>query len=39
MYTLRTAKALAMTAVDVLFRPDLLQRVKDEFVQAKQKQE
>ncbi|XP_041927920.1 peptidase M20 domain-containing protein 2-like isoform X1 [Alosa sapidissima] len=39
MYTLRTAKALAMTAVDVLFGPDLLQRVKEEFAQAKLKQE
>ncbi|XP_030638725.1 peptidase M20 domain-containing protein 2-like [Chanos chanos] len=30
-YTLRAAKALAMTALDVLFCPTLLQRVKNEF--------
>ncbi|XP_054475021.1 xaa-Arg dipeptidase-like, partial [Anoplopoma fimbria] len=30
-FTLRTAKALAMTALDVLLRPELLQRVKQEF--------
>ncbi|KAI1895700.1 hypothetical protein AGOR_G00108940 [Albula goreensis] len=33
-YTLRTAKALAMTAVDVLLRPDLLKEVKEEFAQG-----
>ncbi|XP_029902852.1 peptidase M20 domain-containing protein 2 isoform X3 [Myripristis murdjan] len=38
-YTLRTAKALAMTALDVLLRPDLLQRVKDEFTEAKLKED
>ncbi|XP_054652427.1 peptidase M20 domain-containing protein 2-like isoform X2 [Dunckerocampus dactyliophorus] len=39
MYTLRVAKALAMTAVDVLCSPHLLRQVKDDFAQAKLKQE
>nr|XP_057947011.1 peptidase M20 domain-containing protein 2-like [Doryrhamphus excisus] len=39
MYTLRVAKALAMTAVDVLCSPHLLRQVKDDFAQAKVKQE
>lgn len=39
MYTLRTAKALAMTAADVLLDPALLKQVKDEFIMAKQTQE
>ncbi|KAG9268770.1 peptidase M20 domain-containing protein 2-like [Astyanax mexicanus] len=39
MYTLRTAKALAMTAADVLLDPALLKQVKDEFIVAKQTQE
>ncbi|XP_077911137.1 xaa-Arg dipeptidase isoform X2 [Halichoerus grypus] len=30
-YTLRTAKALAMTALDVIFKPELLQRIKEDF--------
>ncbi|KAL7388940.1 hypothetical protein ABVT39_023744 [Epinephelus coioides] len=38
-YTLRTAKALAMTALDVLLRPELLQRVKQEFTQATLKED
>ncbi|XP_062407310.1 xaa-Arg dipeptidase-like [Sardina pilchardus] len=38
-YTLRTAKALAMTALDVLFCPELMQRVKVEFNEAKVKEE
>ncbi|XP_020487248.1 peptidase M20 domain-containing protein 2 [Labrus bergylta] len=38
-FTLRTAKALAMTALDVLLRPELLQRVKQEFTEAKEKEE
>lgn len=38
-YTLRTAKALAMTALDVLFCPELMQRVKTEFSEIKQKQD
>ncbi|KAM6912449.1 peptidase M20 domain-containing protein 2-like [Xenentodon cancila] len=36
---LRTAKALAMTAVDVVFCPDLLRQVRDDFILAKQNQE
>nr|XP_033503754.1 peptidase M20 domain-containing protein 2-like [Epinephelus lanceolatus] len=38
-YTLRTAKALAMTALDVLLRPELLQRVKQEFTEATLKED
>uniref|UniRef100_UPI0037E97B0C peptidase M20 domain-containing protein 2-like n=1 Tax=Semicossyphus pulcher TaxID=241346 RepID=UPI0037E97B0C len=38
-FTLRTAKALAMTALDVLLRPELLQKVKQEFSEAKLKEE
>lgn len=38
-YTLRTAKALAMTALDVLMRPELLQKVKQEFSEAKLKED
>ncbi|XP_041352189.1 peptidase M20 domain-containing protein 2-like [Gigantopelta aegis] len=30
-YTLATAKALAMTMVDIFEKPDLLRRIKDEF--------
>ncbi|XP_075410893.1 xaa-Arg dipeptidase [Tenrec ecaudatus] len=30
-YTLRTAKALAMTALDVLFKPELLASVREDF--------
>ncbi|KAG7465666.1 hypothetical protein MATL_G00155860 [Megalops atlanticus] len=33
-YTLRTAKALTMTALDLLLRPELLRRVKEEFAQV-----
>ncbi|XP_072552796.1 xaa-Arg dipeptidase-like [Salminus brasiliensis] len=33
-FTLRAAKALAMTAVDVLFSPGVLERVKQEFTEA-----
>ncbi|XP_036398799.1 peptidase M20 domain-containing protein 2-like [Megalops cyprinoides] len=33
-YTLRTAKALTMTALDLLLRPELLRRVKEEFARA-----
>ncbi|XP_029900535.1 peptidase M20 domain-containing protein 2-like [Myripristis murdjan] len=39
LYTLRTAKALAMTAVDVLCCPDLLKQVREDFTLAKAKQE
>ncbi|XP_035534966.1 peptidase M20 domain-containing protein 2-like [Morone saxatilis] len=38
-FTLRTAKALAMTALDVLLLPELLQRVKQEFTEAKLKED
>ncbi|KAG9347415.1 hypothetical protein JZ751_004982 [Albula glossodonta] len=38
-YTLRTAKALAMTALDVLFCPGVLQRVRAEFTEARLKEE
>ncbi|KAM7403163.1 hypothetical protein PAMA_003878 [Pampus argenteus] len=31
LYTLRTAKALAMTAVDVVCSPDLLMKVREDF--------
>ncbi|KAL7888872.1 hypothetical protein AOLI_G00038460 [Acnodon oligacanthus] len=34
-FTLRAAKALAMTAVDVLFGPGVLERVRKEFTEAK----
>ncbi|XP_078145798.1 peptidase M20 domain-containing protein 2-like [Centroberyx gerrardi] len=37
--TLRTAKALAMTAVDVLCCPDLLRQVREDFARAKLEQE
>ncbi|KAM5257027.1 xaa-Arg dipeptidase [Ctenodactylus gundi] len=30
-YTLRTAKALAMTALDVIFQPGLLERIREDF--------
>uniref|UniRef100_A0A8C6RXZ7 Xaa-Arg dipeptidase n=2 Tax=Nannospalax galili TaxID=1026970 RepID=A0A8C6RXZ7_NANGA len=30
-YTLRTAKALAMTALDIIFKPELLKRVREDF--------
>uniref|UniRef100_A0A8C8DXZ4 Peptidase M20 domain-containing protein 2 n=1 Tax=Oryzias sinensis TaxID=183150 RepID=A0A8C8DXZ4_9TELE len=39
LFTLRTAKALAMTAVDVVCRPDLLQQTREDFSRAKLKQE
>lgn len=38
-FTLRTAKALAMTALDVVMCPDLLQRVKQDFTEAKLKED
>ncbi|XP_041043872.1 peptidase M20 domain-containing protein 2-like isoform X1 [Carcharodon carcharias] len=34
-YTLRTAKALAMTALDVVLNPDLLQQMKGDFKKIK----
>ncbi|XP_009895884.2 xaa-Arg dipeptidase [Dryobates pubescens] len=38
-YALRTAKALAMTALDVIFKPDLLEEVREDFRQVKLKEE
>lgn len=38
-YTLRMAKALAMTALDLLLSPEQLERVRLEFTQAKDKEE
>lgn len=38
-FTLRTAKALAMTALDLLLQPKVMQRVKQEFTDAKLKDE
>lgn len=38
-YALRTAKALAMTALDVIFNPDLLEQVREDFRQMKLKEE
>ncbi|XP_028995467.1 xaa-Arg dipeptidase-like isoform X2 [Betta splendens] len=39
LYTLRTAKALAMTAVDVVCCSDLLRKVREDFSLAKLKQQ
>ncbi|XP_025949174.1 xaa-Arg dipeptidase isoform X2 [Dromaius novaehollandiae] len=38
-YALRTAKALAMTALDVIFKPDLLEEVRQDFRQMKLREE
>ncbi|XP_060763310.1 peptidase M20 domain-containing protein 2-like [Neoarius graeffei] len=38
-YTLRTAKALAMTALDVIFSPGVLDKVRQEFKEAKMMEE
>ncbi|KAG7331298.1 hypothetical protein KOW79_005267 [Hemibagrus wyckioides] len=38
-YTLQTAKALAMTALDVIFSPGVLDKVKHDFKEAKLKEE
>ncbi|XP_014719393.1 xaa-Arg dipeptidase [Equus asinus] len=38
-YTLRTAKALAMTALDVIFKPELLERIKEDFKLKLQEEE
>uniref|UniRef100_A0A8C8RST3 Peptidase M20 domain-containing protein 2 n=1 Tax=Pelusios castaneus TaxID=367368 RepID=A0A8C8RST3_9SAUR len=38
-YTLRTAKALAMTALDVIFKPDLLGKIREDYRQTKLKEE
>ncbi|XP_053917545.1 xaa-Arg dipeptidase isoform X2 [Cuculus canorus] len=37
-YALRTAKALAMTALDVIFKPGLLEKVREDFRQEIQQQ-
>nr|KAF6462291.1 hypothetical protein HJG59_011327 [Molossus molossus] len=38
-YTLRTAKALAMTALDVIFKPELLERIREDFKSKLQEEE
>lgn len=38
-FTLRTAKTLVMTALDVLFNPELLKQVKEDFRLSKLKEE
>nr|XP_060473191.1 xaa-Arg dipeptidase [Panthera onca] len=38
-YTLRTAKALAMTALDVIFKPELLEKIKEDFKLQLQEEE
>lgn len=38
-YALRTAKALAMTALDVIFKPSLLEEVREDFREVKLKEE
>ncbi|NXE32480.1 P20D2 protein, partial [Ptilorrhoa leucosticta] len=38
-YALRTAKALAMTALDVIFKPGLLEEVREDFREVKLKEE
>ncbi|XP_032538611.1 peptidase M20 domain-containing protein 2 [Chiroxiphia lanceolata] len=38
-YALRTAKALAMTALDVIFKPGLLEEVRKDFTEMKLKEE
>ncbi|NXR34841.1 P20D2 protein, partial [Zosterops hypoxanthus] len=38
-YALRTAKALAMTALDVIFKPGLLEEVRKDFREVKLKEE
>ncbi|KAM9003729.1 peptidase M20 domain-containing protein 2 [Sarcophilus harrisii] len=38
-YTLRTAKALAMTALDVVFKPGLLEKVREDFRLSLQEEE
>ncbi|XP_029985261.1 peptidase M20 domain-containing protein 2-like isoform X1 [Sphaeramia orbicularis] len=38
-YALRTAKALSMTALDLLMNPQLLQKIKEEFTEEKHKEE
>lgn len=38
-YALRTAKALAMTALDVIFKPDLLEKAREDFRMVKLKED
>ncbi|KAF7253826.1 Peptidase M20 domain-containing protein 2 [Varanus komodoensis] len=38
-YALRTAKALAMTALDVIFKPDLMEKAKEDFRIVRLKEE
>ncbi|XP_007533598.1 xaa-Arg dipeptidase [Erinaceus europaeus] len=38
-YTLRTAKALAMTALDIIFKPDLLEKIREDFKLKLQEEE
>ncbi|XP_031536093.2 xaa-Arg dipeptidase [Vicugna pacos] len=38
-YALRTAKALAMTALDVIFKPELLERIREDFKLKLQEEE
>ncbi|XP_006870723.1 PREDICTED: peptidase M20 domain-containing protein 2 [Chrysochloris asiatica] len=38
-YTLRTAKALAMTALDVIFKPELLESIREDFKLQLQEEE
>ncbi|XP_070589297.1 xaa-Arg dipeptidase [Erythrolamprus reginae] len=38
-YALRTAKALAMTALDVIFKPDMLEKVREDFRLIKLKED
>ncbi|XP_039709099.1 xaa-Arg dipeptidase [Pteropus medius] len=38
-YTLRTAKALAMTALDVIFKPELLEGIREDFKLKLQEEE
>ncbi|XP_036987135.2 xaa-Arg dipeptidase isoform X2 [Artibeus jamaicensis] len=38
-YTLRTAKALAMTALDVVFKPELLEGIREDFKLKLQEEE
>ncbi|XP_062980953.1 xaa-Arg dipeptidase [Elgaria multicarinata webbii] len=38
-YALRTAKALAMTALDVIFKPDVLEKVREDFRIVRLKEE
>lgn len=38
-YTLRTAKSLAMTALDVIFKPDLLKSVREDWEREKELEE